>query len=195
MLGDDGTAYDVISIEEARKIAQEQGLDLVEVSPNAKPPVVKLIDYGKFKYDQQKKANEAKKKQSQAQLKEIQVRPNIEAHDLETKLKKVYRFLEDADKVKMVMQFRGREMAYRDAGLEKFKEILEGICSYGAVLESPPKIMGNRIISILSPDKKELDKRSKERKRLEKLEAKEREAENAGNEEQNAENEEQSTAE
>jgi len=198
LLGDDGTAYDVISIEEARKIAQEQGLDLVEVSPNAKPPVVKLIDYGKFKYDQQKKANEAKKKQSQAQLKEIQVRPNIEAHDLETKLKKVYRFLEDADKVKMVMQFRGREMAYRDAGLEKFKEILEGICSYGAVLESPPKIMGNRIISILSPDKKELDKRSKERKRLEKLEAKEREAENAGNEEQNAENaenEEQSTAE
>lgn len=195
MLGDDGTAYDVISIEEARKIAQEQGLDLVEVSPNAKPPVVKLIDYGKFKYDQQKKANEAKKKQSQAQLKEIQVRPNIEAHDLETKLKKVYRFLEDADKVKMVMQFRGREMAYRDSGLEKFKEILEGICSYGAVLESPPKIMGNRIISILSPDKKELDKRSKERKRLEKLEAKEREAENAGNEEQNAENEEQSTAE
>ena len=198
MLGDDGTAYDVISIEEARKIAQEQGLDLVEVSPNAKPPVVKLIDYGKFKYDQQKKANEAKKKQSQAQLKEIQVRPNIEAHDLETKLKKVYRFLEDADKVKMVMQFRGREMAYRDAGLEKFKEILEGICSYGAVLESPPKIMGNRIISILSPDKKELDKRSKERKRLEKLEAKEREAENAGNEEQkaeNAENEQQSTAE
>jgi translation initiation factor IF-3 len=195
LLGDDGTAYDVISIEEARKIAQEQGLDLVEVSPNAKPPVVKLIDYGKFKYDQQKKANEAKKKQSQAQLKEIQVRPNIEAHDLETKLKKVYRFLEDADKVKMVMQFRGREMAYRDSGLEKFKEILEGICSYGAVLESPPKIMGNRIISILSPDKKELDKRSKERKRLEKLEAKEREAENAGNEEQNAENEEQSTAE
>lgn len=165
------------------------------MSPNAKPPVVKLIDYGKFKYDQQKKANEAKKKQAQAQLKEIQVRPNIEAHDLETKLKKVYRFLEGADKVKMVMQFRGREMAYRDAGLEKFKEILDGICRYGAILESPAKLMGNRIISILSPDKKELDKRMKERKRLEKLEAKEREAQGLENGEEAPESEEQKTAE
>ena len=173
LIGDDGHAYGVVSLDEARRISEDQGLDLVEVSPNAKPPVVKLIDYGKFKYDQQKKANEAKKKQVQAQLKEIQTRPNIEAHDLETKLKKVYKFLEAGDKVKMVMQFRGREMAYRDAGLEKCKEILEGICDYGATLESPAKLMGNRIISILSPDKKELDKRIKERKREEKLEAKE----------------------
>ncbi len=105
------------------------------------------------------------------------MRPNIEAHDLETKLKKVYRFLEAGDKVKMVMQFRGREMAYRDAGFEKFKEILQGICDYGAIEESPGKMMGNRIISILAPNKKELDKRAKERKRLEKLEKKEREAE------------------
>ncbi len=171
LIGDDGHAFGVVSLEEARKISEEQGLDLVEVSPNAKPPVVKLIDYGKFKYDQQKKANEAKKKQAQAQLKEIQTRPNIEAHDLETKLKKVYRFLEGGDKVKMVMQFRGREMAYRDAGLEKFKGILEGICEYGATLESPPKIMGNRIISILAPDKKTLDKRIKDREREEKASA------------------------
>jgi translation initiation factor IF-3 len=172
LIGDDGHAYGVVSLDEARRISEEQALDLVEVSPNAKPPVVKLIDYGKFKYDQQKKANEAKKKQVQAQLKEIQVRPNIEAHDLETKLKKVYKFLEAGDKVKMVMQFRGREMAYRDAGLEKFKEILEGICEYGSTLESPAKIMGNRIISILSPDKKVLDKRIKEREREEKAQAK-----------------------
>lgn len=165
-----------MSLDQARKIAADEGMDLVEVSPNAKPPVVKIIDYGKFKYDQQKKANEAKKKQAQAQLKEIQMRPNIEAHDLETKLKRVYRFLEGGDKVKMVMQFRGREMAYRDAGLEKFKEILSGICDYGAVEESQAKLMGNRIISILAPNKKELDKRAKERKRLEKLEKKEAEA-------------------
>lgn len=95
------------------------------------------------------------------------MRPNIEAHDLETKTKKVYKFLEQGDKVKMVMQFRGREMAYRDAGLEKFKEILEGICAYGATIESPAKMMGNRIITILAPDKKELDRRIAERKRAE----------------------------
>lgn len=130
--------------------------------------MIKVIDFGKYKYDQQKKANEAKKKQTQAQLKEIQLRPNIETHDLETKLKRVYRFLEAGDKVKMVMQFRGREMAYRDAGLEKFKGILEGICEYGATVESPAKIMGNRIITIIAPEKKILDKRIKDRNRLEK---------------------------
>lgn len=154
-------------MDQARKIAEDEGLDLVEVSPNAKPPVVKVIDYGKFKYNEQKKANEAKKKQTQAQLKEIQLRPNIEAHDLDTKLKRVYKFLEAGDKVKMVMQFRGREMAYRDAGLEKFKGILEGICEYGASIESPAKIMGNRIITIIAPEKKILDKRIKERKQSE----------------------------
>lgn len=159
-------------MDQAKKIAEDEGLDLVEVSPNARPPVVKVIDYGKFKYDQQKKANEAKKKQVQAQLKEIQLRPNIESHDLETKLKRVYKFLEQGDKVKMLMQFRGREMAYRDAGLEKFKNILEGICEYGATIESPPKIMGNRIITIMAPDKKVLDKREKERKISESLEEK-----------------------
>lgn len=100
------------------------------------------------------------------------MRPNIESHDLETKLKKVYGFLKDGDKVKMVMQFRGREMAYRDAGLEKFKGILEGICEYGATLESPAKMMGNRIITILAPDKKEIDKRIKEEEKASKSESK-----------------------
>lgn len=166
LIGHDGSALGVVSIDEARKIAEETGLDIVEVSPNARPPVVKVIDYGKYKYDQQKKANEAKKKQAQAHLKEIQMRPNIESHDLETKLKKVYGFLKDGDKVKMVMQFRGREMAYRDAGLEKFKTILAGICEYGATEESPAKLMGNRIISILAPDKKLIDKRIKEEEKV-----------------------------
>lgn len=176
LIGSEGTAYGVVSLDEARKIAADEGLDLVEVSPNAKPPVIKIIDYGKFKYDQQKKANEAKKKQVQSQLKEIQLRPNIESHDLETKLKRVYKFLEQGDKVKMVMQFRGREMAYRDAGLEKFKGILAGICEYGSTIESPAKIMGNRIITIIAPDKKELDKRIKERNRLESQETASEEA-------------------
>jgi len=173
LIGHDGSALGVVSIDEARKIAEEVGLDLVEVSPNARPPVVKVIDYGKFKYDQQKKANEAKKKQTQAQLKEIQLRPNIESHDLETKLKKVYGFLKDGDKVKLVMQFRGREMAYRDAGLDKFKGILEGICEYGATVESPAKMMGNRIITIIAPDKKLIDKRIKDEGKTKKVDAQE----------------------
>ena len=147
-------AYGIVSLSRAKEIADELGLDLVEISPTAKPPVVKVIDYGKFKYDQQKKAQEAKKKQVKVQLKEIQLRPNIEAHDLETKLKRAYKFLDQSDKVKFVMQFRGREMAYRDAGKEKFENIIAGVCEHGAIIESPIKMMGNRIITILAPSKK-----------------------------------------
>lgn len=126
----------------------------MEVSPTAKPPVVKLIDYGKFKYEQQKKANEAKKKTAVIQLKEIQFRPNIEKHDLETKLKRAEKFLDQNDKVKLVMQFRGREMAYRDAGMEKFQSIIQQVSEFGAQVEAEPKMMGNRIIAIMAPIKK-----------------------------------------
>lgn len=154
LIGDDGTQYGVVGIEEARRIASDQGLDLVEVSPTAKPPVVKLIDYGKFKYEQQKKANEAKKKTAVIQLKEIQFRPNIEKHDLETKLKRAEKFLDQNDKVKLVMQFRGREMAYRDAGMEKFQSIIQQVSEFGAQVEAEPKMMGNRIIAIMAPIKK-----------------------------------------
>lgn len=138
-------------MSEARRIAEEQGLDLVEVSPNANPPVVKVVDYGKYKYLLQKKANEAKKKQVVIQLKEIQFRPNIETHDLETKLKRAEKFIGQGDKVKMVMQFRGREMAYRDAGMEKFANIIKKVEEYGAAVESEPKFMGNRVITIMAP--------------------------------------------
>lgn len=143
-----------MTLDKAREIANDLGLDLVEVSPSAKPPVVKVIDYGKFKYDQQKQANEQKKKQVQASLKEIQFRPNIESHDLETKLKRADKFLNQGDKIKMVMQFRGREMAYRDLGLKKFKDILAQVEELGSQVESMPKMMGNRIITIVAPDKK-----------------------------------------
>ncbi len=135
-------------------IAEDRGLDLVEVAPMAKPPVVKIIDYGKFKYEQQKKAAEAKKKQVTVQLKEIQFRPNIETHDLETKLKRAEKFITQGDKVKMVMQFRGREMAYKDQGLDKFKHIITNVEELGAIIESPMKMMGNRAITILAPSKK-----------------------------------------
>lgn len=147
--------YGVVSIDKAQAIAAEVGLDLVEVSPNANPPVVKLIDYGKFKYQQQKKAAEAKKKQVTINVKEVKFRPAIDIHDLQTKLKKVHKFLEQGDKVKMLMQFRGREMAHKEIGLGKFNEIIKDVVEQtGASVESPVKMMGNRAISMLAPSKK-----------------------------------------
>lgn len=149
-------------MHEARRIADERTLDLIEVSPSAVPPVVKLINYGKYKYALQKKASEAKKKQVVVQLKEIQFKPNIEKHDLETKLNKVRGFLEDGDKVKLVMMFRGREIAYKDAGMIKFKDILKTVTDMGAVSDSDPVFMGNRIIVIVTPDKKAVITKKKE---------------------------------
>ena len=145
-------------------MAEEVGLDLVEISPSARPPVVKLIDYGKFKYDRQKRANEAKKKQVQVQLKEIQFRPNIDRHDLDIKLKRAEKFFGQGDKVKMVMQFRGREMAYKEAGIERFNGIIASLMDLGVIVESEGKMVGNRIITILAPNKKEMTKRKKEAK-------------------------------
>lgn len=155
MIGDDGHQYGVVSIADAKNISDEKGLDLVEVSPGAKPPVVKLIDYGKFKYQQQKKAAEAKKKQVTIQVKEVKFRPAIDTHDLNVKLKNVLKFLEQGDKVKMLMQFRGREMAHREIGLGKFRKIIQSVVDdTGASVESPLKFMGNRAIAMLAPAKK-----------------------------------------
>ena len=154
LISDDGTQYGVISIDEARKISNEKGLDLVEVSPEARPPVVKLIDYGKYKYETQKKLSESKKKQVTVALKEIQFRPNIEKHDLDVKLKRAQQFLEHGDKIKMIMQFRGREIAYKKLGLGKFKRILQDVIGIGGVIESEPKFMGNRILAMISSGKK-----------------------------------------
>lgn len=155
LIGDDGHQYGVVSMSRALEISDEVGLDLVEVSPNAKPPVVKLIDYGKFKYQQQKKASEAKKKQVTIKVKEVKFRPAVDTHDLEVKLKNVYKFLDAGDKVKLLMQFRGREMAHKHIGLDKFKEIIAGIQEKtDCVVESPLKMMGNRAISMIAPKKK-----------------------------------------
>lgn len=147
-------------MHEARRISDEQGLDLVEVSPTAQPPVVKLVDFGKYKYELQKKAQEAKKKQIVIQLKEVQLRPNTDQGDLDTKLNNCKKFIDQGDKIKISMQFRGREMSYKDAGMEKFKVIIEKIIEYGAIVESEPKMMGNRIIAILASTKKPAPKKS-----------------------------------
>ena len=153
LIAGEGEQFGVVSLDEAREIAEEKGLDLVEVSPSAVPPVVRLIDYGKYKYTQQKKANEARKKQTTSNLKEIQFRPNIDTHDLRVKLRRAQAFIEQGDKVKLIMQFRGREMANKEVGLEKFDQIIQTVIDFGSQVESQPKFMGRRIIAILSPQK------------------------------------------
>lgn len=154
LIGEDGHPYGIVSMDEARRIAEGLGVDLIEISPNAVPPVVKAIDYGKYKYTLQKKINEAKKKQVVVLLKEIQFRPNIDTHDIETKVRHAEKFLGNGDKIKLVMQFRGREMAYKDLGMEKFNKIINMIIELGGILESPPKFMGNRVFAMMCPDKK-----------------------------------------
>jgi translation initiation factor IF-3 len=135
-------------------MADSEGMDLIEISPNANPPVVKMMDYGKYKYQIQKKLAEAKKKQVVIDVKEMKFRPNIEKHDLEVKVSHIEKFLEQGDKVKLLMQFRGREMAHKEIGLAKFDEIVRTVVEKGAVIEAPAKFMGNRVIAMVAPGKK-----------------------------------------
>ncbi len=135
-------------------MADSESLDLIEISPNANPPVVKMMDYGKYKYQIQKKLAEAKKKQVVIDVKEMKFRPNIEKHDLEVKVNHIEKFLDQGDKVKLLMQFRGREMAHKEIGLSKFDEIVRTVVEKGAVIEAPAKFMGNRIIAMVAPGKK-----------------------------------------
>lgn len=154
LIGPEGEQHGIVSLSQAKALAEAAGLDLVEISPSAKPPVVKIIDYGKFKYETQKKLAENKKKQATVVLKEIQFRPNIEANDMGVKLKKIAEFFEDGHKVKLIMQFKGRELAYKQAGMEKFNNIIEQASAFGGLVESPPKLMGPRIIAMMAAVKK-----------------------------------------
>ncbi|MCC2625719.1 MAG: translation initiation factor [Burkholderiales bacterium] len=147
----------VITLEEAKARAEELGVDLVEISPTAKPPVCKLMDFGKYKYREQKRAHEAKMKQKQVHVKEIKLRPVTDEHDYQIKLRNAKRFLEDGDKVKFIVQFRGREMAHQEFGLrylEKAQVDLEGLIA----IEQAPKIEGRNAIMIVSPTKKQIKK-------------------------------------
>lgn len=148
----DGSQKGVVSIEEALKIAYEEGYDLVEIAPNATPPVCKIMDYSKFKFEKSKKEKEAKKKQKQHQIdiKEIKFRPKIEEHDYGVKLKHIRRFLEDGDKVKVVVRYRGREMMFIDQGLELLNKLvsdLEDLC----VVEKKPEMQGRQQTMVLGP--------------------------------------------
>ncbi|MGZ0187777.1 MAG: translation initiation factor IF-3 [Alphaproteobacteria bacterium] len=150
LVGADGEMIGVVSIHEANDAARDAGLDLVEISPNADPPVCKLLDYGRFKYEAQKKKNEARKKQKVIEVKEIKLRPGIETHDYEIKLRAARKFLDNGDKVKVTMRFRGRELAHQDIGakvLVKVREELDPL----AKVEQMPRMEGRQMVMVVAP--------------------------------------------
>jgi translation initiation factor IF-3 len=150
LIGDDGHKYGEIGTDEGRAIAEEKGLDLVEVSPDAKPPVVKLMDYGKYKYEQQKKAAEARKKQKVIEIKEIKMRPTIDDHDYDVKMRSMRRFFDEGDKVKITLRFRGREMAHQHLGMELLNRITKDTETF-AKMEQWPKLEGRQMMMVLAP--------------------------------------------
>ena len=140
----------VVSTRDALLRAYEVGMDLLEISPNAVPPVCKITDFGKFKYEQQKKANEARKKQKVVELKEIKVRPNIDDHDYDTKMKQMKGFIEDGDKVKVTLRFRGREMAHQDLGIKVLERIRTELGD-AIKVEQMPRLENRQMIMVLAP--------------------------------------------
>ncbi len=150
LIDQEGQNRGVLSFFDAMQAAEEAGLDLVEIAPNSAPPVCKLLDYGRFRFNEQKKQNEARKKQKTVEVKEIKLRPGIDKHDYEVKMKAVQRFFEEGDKVKVTLRFRGREMAHQDLGLrllERVKSETQEI----AKVESEPQLEGRQMIMILAP--------------------------------------------
>jgi translation initiation factor IF-3 len=150
LIDEKGEQVGVISTFEALQMARERGLDLMEVSPNASPPVCKICDYGKFKYEKKKKDHEAKKKQTVIKVKEVQLRPQTEEHDLEYKFKNVRQFLVDGDKAKITIMFRGREITYVDQGFKIMKQLAEMVKDIASI-EAHPKLEGKKLIMILAP--------------------------------------------
>ena len=139
-----------IGLDEALAMAEEKGFDLVEVSPGAKPPVVKMMDYGKYKYEQQKKAAEARKRQKVIEIKEIKMRPTIDVHDYEVKMRSMKRFFDEGDKVKVTLRFRGREMAHQNIGMELLTRIQKETDTF-AKIEQYPRLEGRQMMMVLAP--------------------------------------------
>lgn len=152
LIDHDGENVGVVSPEEAIEMAEEVGLDLVEISPNADPPVCKIMDFGKFKYEQQKKAAEARKKQKIIEIKEVKFRPNIDSHDYDVKMRSVHKFLGEGDKVKVTLRFRGREMAHQELGRDLLERVAVDIEELGKI-ESMPKMEGRQMTMIIAPSK------------------------------------------
>ena len=152
LIDQDGENAGVVSPAAAMAMAEEVGLDLVEISPGASPPVCKIMDFGRFKYEQQKKAVEAKKKQKIIEIKEVKFRPNIDTHDYDVKMRSVTKFLGDGDKVKVTLRFRGREMAHQERGRELLTRIADDIEEIGKI-EAMPKMEGRQMIMVVAPQR------------------------------------------
>jgi translation initiation factor IF-3 len=150
LVKEDGTMVGVVPIREALIMAEEAGLDLVEISPNASPPVCKILDFGKFKYELQKKESEARKKQKVIEVKEIKLRPGIDEHDYQVKMRSVHRFLEEGDKVKVTMRFRGREMVHQELGMKVLDRVRAELESLAKV-EQMPRLEGRQMIMVMAP--------------------------------------------
>jgi translation initiation factor IF-3 len=142
-----------VKIDEAMRLAEENDIDLVEIAPTAKPPVCRLMDYGKFKYRESKKAHEAKLKQKQIQVKEVKFRPGTDEGDYKIKVRNLIRFLTEGDKTKVTLRFRGREMAHQELGVQLLKRVEADLSQYGQV-EQWPKLEGRQMVMILAPKKK-----------------------------------------
>ncbi|WP_308446882.1 translation initiation factor IF-3 [Neisseria uirgultaei] len=153
LISESGEQLGVVSVREALAMAEGQDVDLVEISPTAKPPVCKLMDYGKYKYQQAKKRDEAKKNQKQVQIKEIKFRPGTDEGDYQIKMRNIHRFLADGDKVKVTLRFRGREMAHQQLGAQLLERVKEDLAEV-AQIESFPKMEGRQMVMMIAPKKK-----------------------------------------
>lgn len=150
LVDENGEMIGVVTRFEGMQMAQKAGLDLVEVSPNAEPPVCKILDYGKYKYEQQKKRAEAKKKQKIVEVKEVQMRPGIDENDFQVKCRAIRRFIEDGDKVKITMRFRGREISHHEIGMKVLKRLRE-LFEESSKVEQSPRLEGKQMIMVLAP--------------------------------------------
>ena len=150
LIGLDGDNLGPTPIEKAMELAQDASLDLVEISPNAEPPVCKVMDFGRFKYQAQKKAAEARKKQKTVEVKEIKMRPNIDTHDYDVKMRAMKRFFDEGDKVKVTLRFRGREMAHQELGAKLLDRVKEATLDLAKV-EAEPKLEGRQMVMVLAP--------------------------------------------
>jgi translation initiation factor IF-3 len=160
LVADNGDQLGIVSLVDAMRMAEEQEVDLVEIAPLAKPPVCKLMDYGKFRYREQKKAHEAKLKQKQIQVKEIKFRPRTDEGDYKIKLNKLVQFLEEGDKVKVTLRFRGREMAHQEFGFRVLERVKADLEPHG-VVEQFPKMEGRQMVMVMAPKKKVIPTKAK----------------------------------
>jgi translation initiation factor IF-3 len=162
LVDENGEQLGVVATRDALRMAEERDVDLVEIAPLAKPPVCKLMDYGKFKYREQKKAHEARLKQKQIQVKEIKFRPGTDEGDYKIKLRNLIRFLEEGDKTKVTLRFRGREMAHQEFGVRLLERVKADLEPYG-VVEQFPKLEGRQMIMVLGPKKAPVKKKAAEK--------------------------------